>query len=503
MISSSRTKQRKVKLTKQELHDGCLLGLDTWADSSVVGRHAYINSYVDGKSVTASGFASSLPSLNNIPIVNCTFAYDGEDGQVYLLEVNNALYLGNEMEHSLLCPNQCEDNDIRIDLRPSRYYPDSPTASTLASHDGIVLPIHHKGPLPYLSVRHPTSDELLSCRTIQLTATHDWNPYELGYDFSKSFFQISTNENAGNASDECCSISNELLHQSLYMSMVSQVEVDYNHNDDTTTVVSALATRKKDKLTPEDLMRLWGIGLSTAKRTLKATTHQCLRTVDTIRRRFRTDLAHLRYKRLSNSRHGKFYVDTLFSKVKSIRGYTCGNLFTNTLGFKKFFPLKSESAGKSTMNDFIQLVGIPPSIHSDDAKVFQHGDFHKTCRKYQVLQSFTEPYSPWQNRAESGIRELKSYASKIMQRKQAPLRLWCFAFEYSAEVLSLCAPAQYQLMGRTSYEHVMSYTPDISEYVTFEWYQWAYFWDEIAKERYYAVGSELPIILVNLYATMF
>ena len=179
--------------------------------------------------------------------------------------------------------------------------------------------------------------------------------------------------------------------------MVSQVEVDYSIDSDSATIISALATRKKDKLSPEDLMKLWGIGLSTAKRTLKATTHQCLRTVDTIRRRFRTDLAHLRYKRLSNTRHGKFYVDTLFSKVKSIRGYTCGNLFTNTLGFKKFFPLATESSGKSTMADFIQLVGIPPSIHSDDAKVFQFGQFQKTCRKYQILQSFTEPYSPWQN----------------------------------------------------------------------------------------------------------
>ena len=191
----------------------------------------------------------------------------------------------------------------------------------------------------------------------------------------------------------------------------------------------------------------------------------------------------MRYKRLSSSRHGKFYVDTLFSKVKSIRGYTCGNLFTNTLGFKKFFPLVTESQGKTTMKDFVHMVGIPPAIHSDDAKVFQHGQFQKDCRKFQILQTFTEPYSPWQNRAESGIRELKSYASKIMQRVQAPLRLWCFAFEYSAEVLSLCATGQHQLMGRTSYEHVMNYTPDISEYVNFHWYQWSFYWDEISKEK--------------------
>ena len=52
--------------------------------------------------------------------------------------------------------------------------------------------------------------------------------------------------------------------------------------------------------------------------------------------------------------------------------------FTNSLGFMKFFPLATESEGKRNMVDFVQLVGIPPAIHSDDAKVFQHGFFKKT-----------------------------------------------------------------------------------------------------------------------------
>ncbi len=29
----------------------------------------------------------------------------------------------------------------------------------------------------------------------------------------------------------------------------------------------------------------------------------------------------------------------------------------------------------------------------------------------------------------------------------------------------------------------MNYTPDISEYITFEWYQWSYYWDEIEKKK--------------------
>ena len=48
-------------------------------------------------------------------------AYDDVNGSTYLLEVNNALYLGENIKNVLLCPNQCESNDIKIDLRPSQF----------------------------------------------------------------------------------------------------------------------------------------------------------------------------------------------------------------------------------------------------------------------------------------------------------------------------------------------------------------------------------------------
>ena len=486
IISSSSRSTKfnpRVKLTQEEMNNGCIIGLDTWADTSCMGRHAHVREFVEGQTVSASGFASSLPSIEDIPIAHCSLAYDDNNGKTTILEINNALYLGEYMDHCLLCPNQCEENGIRIDLRPRFHYPESPTASTLASHENnFEVPLLHKGPMPYFNVRRPTKRELETCDVIQLTSVHEWDPYQMTQHLSPIVSQMTKTATISTL-ESSCDISDQLLHVDLYNRLVSCICVDDSYISSTTRQVSAIATRKRDKLTPEQLMKMWHIGFATAKRTLTSTTHQCLRSLDDIRRRFRTDKAHMRYRRLTNSRHGKFYVDTLFSKVKSIRGYTCGNLFTNTLGFKKFFPLRTESEGKRNMADFVQMVGIPPSIHSDDAKVFKHGTFKKDCMKFQIPQTFTEPYSPWQNRAESGIRELKSYANKLMQRVQAPLRLWCFAYEYSSDVLSLCAPALYPLMTRTPYEHVMNYTPDISEYVSFEWYQWSWYWDEILKEK--------------------
>ena len=381
------------------MNSGCKAGLDTWADTCCVGKHVYIREVVEGKMANANGFASGLPTVENIPIVHCTMAYDDVDGATYLLDVNNALYLGENIKNVLLCPNQCESNGIKIDLRPSEFYPNEPSASTIKCSDDLMIPILHDGPLPYFNIRHPTEDELKNCPRIELTAFHDWEPYDLNFNFSSTVTSEPTKPSDWNE----CMISKVLMSDYQYERMIGSCNVSYDFNTNSVRNINAFATRRKDTITPEQLVKLWNIGLSTAKRTLSSTTHQCIRSLEDIRRRFRTDKAHLRYKRLSESREGRFYVDTLFSKVKSIRGYTCGNLFVNTLGFKKFFPLSSESEGKRNMMDFIQIVGIPPAIHSDDAKVFLHGEFKKTCQKHFIKQSFMEPYSPWQNRAESGI----------------------------------------------------------------------------------------------------
>ena len=215
--------------------------------------------------------------------------------------------------------------------------------------------------------------------------------------------------------------------------------------------IKALSAKKKNKLSPKVLSELWRIGLKAARRTLKSTTHSCIRTTGNLTRRFKTDKAHMRYKELS-TRKGSFYVDTLFTKVKSVRGYTCSNLYTTALGFKKFFPMESKNGQEcsGSLQTLIHLVGIPPSLHSDNAPEFVQGNFRKRCRRYDIHQTATEPYSPWQNRGEVGIRKVKPYASKMMERHQVPLQLWCFSNEYVAKILSLVASGMFQLQNKNT-----------------------------------------------------
>ena len=117
-------------------------------------------------------------------------------------------------------------------------------------------------------------------------------------------------------------------------------------------------------------------------------------------------------------------------------------------------------------------------IHSDNHNNLKSELFKKTLRMFGIWSTFMELQSPWQNRSEYTIEELKRQARKLMQKTSTPVRLWCFCYENAADILSLCATGRFDLRCRTPYEVVTNYTPDISEYVTFSWFQWCWYLDE-------------------------
>ena len=477
--SASTSNFRHPTLTDEEMRLGCRLGIDSWADTSCAGKHAHVLEFVEGRTVTAHGFASSLTPIANLSIANVAYAYDTADGETFLFIVNNSIYLGDLMEDGLLNPIQCMENNIRIDIRPRRFCPDDASAQTFSVPSlDMILPITYDGVLPFLSVRRPCQEELDTCTRIHITSdVGDWNPHLM----DALLAPVSHSPSLPMVSEV---FNDDYLSDRLIGSVLSSKRVLIPDGDDAYSTVSKMATQRSDRLSPEKLSQLWRIGLKTAERTLKASTHQCIRTTGVLTRRFRTDKAHMRFKQLS-THHGEFYADYLKCAVKSIRGFIGGTVYTNKLGFKKFFPMSTEQGeeNSSTLRSFIQLIGIPRKLHTDNHNNFAEGAFKRACRRFGVLQSFTEAHSPWQNRAEPAIGDIKGYARRLMMHTQTPIRLWCFCYEFSADLLSLCATARYDLQGRSSYEHVVGYTPDITEYVSFSWYQWIYYWDQDSKEK--------------------
>ena len=84
------------------------MGIDSWSDTGCAGKHAYVEEFIYGIPVNATGFAPSLGSLNDLPIANVLYAYDTPSGKTVLLDHNNVIYLGPTMEDILANPLQSE-----------------------------------------------------------------------------------------------------------------------------------------------------------------------------------------------------------------------------------------------------------------------------------------------------------------------------------------------------------------------------------------------------------
>jgi hypothetical protein len=152
-----------------------------------------------------------------------------------------------------------------------------------------------------------------------------------------------------------------------------------------------------------------------------------------------------------------------------------------TMAISKVYPMKLRSQAHSTLSQFIHEVGIPSAILSDDALELMKGKFKDLCKEFHTPCNYTEPYSPWQNRAEGSIRELNRHTRRKMAANKVPQKLWDFCAKWLSDVRNKTASSRFALGGRTRYEAIHGHTPDFSSIVAFSFYEPVWYYDQIAE----------------------
>ena len=142
------------------------LGLDSHADMTCVGSDAYIIDHVVGQSCTVHPFHESYSPKQNVQVCNAAFAFDHNNGETFILRLNQCLDFSSSMEHSLLCTNQVRSHGIIVEDAPKAVdiTHKSRQAIIIPNNDdeakeSIELPLSMHGPVPYLSVRRPSESE--------------------------------------------------------------------------------------------------------------------------------------------------------------------------------------------------------------------------------------------------------------------------------------------------------------------------------------------------------
>jgi hypothetical protein len=438
---------------------------DTHADTCVLGHNFRVLTSTN-RSCNVTPFTSSYDPVMDVPIVHAATCFQNPlDGKNHILVINEGLFFGKTMPHSLLNPNQIRYNGHKVQDNP---FDESPTAMVLYdSDDELVVPIVYEGTVAMFNSRSPTEKELNTLKHWHLTRKTPWNPQTV----------------------RLCSIeSSELVPNDIHSwdiepydsinladRFISEVLIHTHVRPDLPYRRGFQSTGRHFQIDAQELSNMWGIGLSTATQTLCATTQKGVRSaVLPLSRRLRTDRFWDK-PRLQ----GKWYTDTVLGREKSITGNTCCQIFTNKNHFIVAYPIDSKAKAGDALSLFIQEYGVPESLTSDGSKE-QTGPrtrFMELVRKFDIRHHTSEPYNPRSNAAEGVIREVRRRWYRVLRQQAVPRRLWDFGFKWVCEIMCRTTNSIFALGGRTPFEQVTGETPDISEYVDFQFYDYVWFKD--------------------------
>jgi hypothetical protein len=389
------------------------------------------------------------------------------------------------MDKSLINPNQCRAYGIGVCDDPT-----DPYRQIGFFHEDKFFPLLMQGTTTTMYTRCPTNRELDECQKFFMSDPDLWDPTNVTFRDVRSIDTVLTSPHPVIVVPPISNISNLETTRRLIANSSSYKQLSH----DTSPMSkfggkNILTSDRHHEVTPELLSQKWGCGLSTAKNTLKYTTQFGIRSaIGPLTRRYRTDLLQTHHRRLNVT----LYTDTMFSKTKSLKGYTCCQIYTDGQGFIWAAPMRSKKEAGQTLRRLIQDVGIPRKIAYDGAKeqVGPGSEFQRALIKYHIDDHRSEPETPNQNRAEDSIREVKRRWKQRIMKRRVPKRVWDFAITWESEILSRMCRHNNDYTG---FERITGDTIDISEWLDFEFYDICKYWDVPNTEDNPKIGRWLGV----------
>jgi hypothetical protein len=456
------------------------LEMDSHADTIVCGANCAILHYT-GRECDVSPYTDAYEAIKSVPIVQAGTAYDNpETGETFILVFNEAIWMGDKMDHTLVNPNQLRSYGITVQDNP---FSAAPTYVSTEGHE-FTFPLTCHGTILSTPTRTPTSHELQNCAHVILSSEHDWDPQHVRFPKASRTVEEEISRTVGavtskgtyerdSANDEnedplfnIGEMSRRMIASVKVGSVprrVSQLEVE-----DLPQAKTFQSKGRHSTITPEELSDRWQIGLVQAKETLKRTTQRLRRSaVMPLARRYRADRMFER-KRL----RGMWSSDTMDGRVKSLDGNRYAQVFANGSFFAEIYPMATKRLAGMALKEFITELGVPDEMTIDGSKEqnSKGTEFMKTCRKHDIRITRTEPERSNQNPAEGVIREVRRKWFRIMIRKRVPRKLWDYGVRWTCQVMQRTSTEAGGLRGVCPLQEVTGETVDISEYLDFGFY---------------------------------
>jgi len=188
------------------------------ADTCLAGPLFWVIEYLD-QFCDVSPFLSEYEPLPNVPIVNAATAYHHPDsGELFILLFNQVLYTGDQVEASLLCPNQMHAHGVIVEDCPIHLSPNhSSTHSIYVLEHDLRIPLQLNGIFLYIDTFCPLDDDLEHGTWVEMTLLTDWDPY------SQDFLQQEEKAMSEDGEYFCCLVNSVGTHQALSDVVLSSV----------------------------------------------------------------------------------------------------------------------------------------------------------------------------------------------------------------------------------------------------------------------------------------
>jgi hypothetical protein len=151
--------------------------LDSHADTIVCGSNCSIM-FFTGKECDVSPYTDTYEAIKSVPIVQAATAYDNpETGETTILILNEAIWMGDTMGHTLVNPNQLRAYGLTVQDNP---FSKAPIYIATEGNE-FVLPLKSQGTILGVTTRTPTDHELQTCPHISLSSEHEWDPQNVRF----------------------------------------------------------------------------------------------------------------------------------------------------------------------------------------------------------------------------------------------------------------------------------------------------------------------------------
>ncbi len=307
--------------------------------------------------------------------------------------INQAIHIPH-LDHHLLCPMQCQVNDVIVDDMPkflTSDLTDHTHALTIIDPDQpaqmVILPLALRGVTLLLNVRGITFDEWNSDAFKWLHLTSEiltWDPAMTLYEEQETAM-INYSGRVVTTTQPLIGHINHLVINSLSSLTTDQANVTDDDNfydvlashvqisSIETSLNGHICLHKTAPIDPQTLVARWMISPERVKRTVVMTMQRGVQTClnPTLSQRVPTNDRMLWYKRVLHT----MFSDTLFAWSVSQHGNKMAQAYATSIGWARAHPMKRIGDTHETLSLVFQHDSVPLTMVTNDSKEQTKGEF--------------------------------------------------------------------------------------------------------------------------------